>query len=97
MPIHTYTYLTLPSFTLYISIAELDNMFFITLANSVLVVYFRRFQVSQILEYSSPHLPTGSFKWSKYDRMFNFVCHDGHPDQFWYLNILSAMVRLSKN
>ena len=95
MRIHTDTYLTLP-YTL-ANLTELGTMFLITLANSVLVIYFRRLQVSQILEYSLPYLPTGSFKCSIYDRTFKVICHDGHPDQFWHLNMFSAMVRLSKN
>ena len=95
MRIHTGTYLTLP-YTL-ANLAELGKMFLITFANSVLFIYFRRLQVSQILEYSLPYLPTESFKWSMYDRTFNVVCHDDHPDQFWHLNMFSAIVRLFKN
>ena len=55
----------------------------------VFVIYLRRFQVSQILEYKSALSAGGFYKWSKQDRMLNIkvytTCPSGFIDQHHYL------------
>ena len=70
-------------------ILEVGKMFLRTSENMVLVIDLRRFQVSQILEYTLVLSVGRFFKWSKQDRMLNVkvdaTCPAGYIDQRFYL------------
>ena len=57
---------------------EIDKMFQVTAANSVVVTDPRTSQVTQILEWLLDKRPR--IKWSEYEKMVNFVCYSpaGH-------------------